>query len=193
MSQQKHLLREIAAATFQGGASDRISDWFTEDFRLHEPGKPTLPVGHEGASQMRSFLRTLSLDWQDATVQVAAQPDCRLRSLLLRLPDDRPTRGHLRRRLRRLTTMLFRSRVPPSPHRSLIVLPPRATACRLRPFGLDNDTGRTQLHAWENGNAFSRRLASCDRNLLAGNQGSWPQGGRRRSGGHHRGADDAEQ
>ena len=59
MSQQKDLLREIAAATSQGGASDRITDWFTEDFRLHEPGKPALPVGHEGASQMRSFLRTL--------------------------------------------------------------------------------------------------------------------------------------
>ena len=30
----------------------RISDWFTGDFRLHEPGKPALPVGHEGARQM---------------------------------------------------------------------------------------------------------------------------------------------
>jgi predicted SnoaL-like aldol condensation-catalyzing enzyme len=59
MSRQKDLLRDIAAATFQGGAADHISDWFTEDFRLHEPGKPALPVGHEGASQMRSFLRTL--------------------------------------------------------------------------------------------------------------------------------------
>ena len=47
MSQQKDLLREIAAAT-SSGASDRISDWFTEDSRLHEPGKPTLPVGHGG-------------------------------------------------------------------------------------------------------------------------------------------------
>jgi len=47
MSQQKDLLREIAAAT-SSGASDRISDWFTEDFRLHEPGKPALPVGIRG-------------------------------------------------------------------------------------------------------------------------------------------------
>jgi hypothetical protein len=31
MSQQKDLLREIAAAT-SSGAADRISDWFTEDF-----------------------------------------------------------------------------------------------------------------------------------------------------------------
>ena len=52
MSQQKDLLREIAAA-ISSGAPDRISDWFTEDFRLHEPGKPALPVGHEGARQMR--------------------------------------------------------------------------------------------------------------------------------------------
>jgi hypothetical protein len=35
MSQQKDLLREIAAAT-SSDAPDRISDWFTEDFRLHE-------------------------------------------------------------------------------------------------------------------------------------------------------------
>lgn len=61
MSQQKDLLREIAAAFVQGlpdqqvssDAPDRISDWFTEDFRLHEPGKPPLPVGHERARQMR--------------------------------------------------------------------------------------------------------------------------------------------
>ena len=53
MSQQKDLLREIAAAT-SSGASDRISDWFTENFRLHEPGKAALPVGHEGPHQMRA-------------------------------------------------------------------------------------------------------------------------------------------
>jgi ketosteroid isomerase-like protein len=51
MSQQKNLLREIAAA-MSSGAPYRISDWFTEDFRLHEPGKPALPAGHEGARQM---------------------------------------------------------------------------------------------------------------------------------------------
>jgi ketosteroid isomerase-like protein len=52
MSQQKDLLREIAVAT-SSGTPDRISDWFTDDFRLHEPSKPVLPVGHEGARQMR--------------------------------------------------------------------------------------------------------------------------------------------
>ena len=52
MSPQKDLLREIAAAT-NSDAPDRISDWFTEDFRLYEPGQPPLPMGHEGARQMR--------------------------------------------------------------------------------------------------------------------------------------------
>ena len=51
MSRQTDLLREIAAA-MSSGAPDRISNWFTEDFRLHEPGKPALPVGPEGARQM---------------------------------------------------------------------------------------------------------------------------------------------
>jgi ketosteroid isomerase-like protein len=59
MSHQKNLLREMAAA-HNSGAPDRICDWFTEDFRLHAPGEPALPAGHEGASQMRARLRTLT-------------------------------------------------------------------------------------------------------------------------------------
>jgi len=58
MSQQKDLLREIAAAS-NSGAPDRISDWFTEDFRLHEPGAPPLPPGLEGTGQMRARFRSL--------------------------------------------------------------------------------------------------------------------------------------
>jgi ketosteroid isomerase-like protein len=58
MSRQKDLLREIAAAT-SSDAPDRISDWFSEDFRLHEPGEPALPVGHEGARQMRAAGRRI--------------------------------------------------------------------------------------------------------------------------------------
>jgi ketosteroid isomerase-like protein len=58
MSQQQDLLREIAAAS-NSGAPDRISDWFTKDFRLHEPGALALPVGHPGASQMRARFRAL--------------------------------------------------------------------------------------------------------------------------------------
>jgi hypothetical protein len=61
MSQQKELLREIAAAN-SSGAPDRISDWFTEDLRLHEPGKPALPVEHEEAREMRQAIRRLRRD-----------------------------------------------------------------------------------------------------------------------------------
>jgi ketosteroid isomerase-like protein len=59
MSQQKDLMREMAAA-HNSGAPDRISEWFTEDFRLHEPGAPPSAVGYEGASQMRARFRTLT-------------------------------------------------------------------------------------------------------------------------------------
>ena len=59
MSQQKELLREMAAA-HNSGAPDRISNWFTEDFRLHEPGAQALPLGHQGAIQMRARFRTLT-------------------------------------------------------------------------------------------------------------------------------------
>jgi predicted SnoaL-like aldol condensation-catalyzing enzyme len=48
------------AAAHNSGVPDRISDWFTEHFRLHEPGAPALPVGHEGARQMRARFRTLT-------------------------------------------------------------------------------------------------------------------------------------
>jgi ketosteroid isomerase-like protein len=59
MSQQTDLLREIAAAK-SAGAPDRIADWFTEDFRLHEPGAPPLPAGHAGAAQMLARFRSLT-------------------------------------------------------------------------------------------------------------------------------------
>ena len=48
------------AAAHNLGEPDRVSDWFTEDFRLHEPGAPALLVGHEGASQMRARFKTLT-------------------------------------------------------------------------------------------------------------------------------------
>jgi hypothetical protein len=59
MSRQKELLRELAAA-HNSRAPDRNSDWFTEDFRLHEPGSPVLPTGYEGASRMRARIRALT-------------------------------------------------------------------------------------------------------------------------------------
>jgi len=64
MSQQKELLREMAAA-HNSGAPDRISDWFTEDFRLHEPGAPALPVGHDGRARFRTLTPPLKLEILD--------------------------------------------------------------------------------------------------------------------------------
>jgi ketosteroid isomerase-like protein len=58
-SQQTDLLREIAAA-INAGAAYRIADWFTEDFRLHEPAAAALPVGHAGAEQMLARLKSLA-------------------------------------------------------------------------------------------------------------------------------------
>jgi predicted SnoaL-like aldol condensation-catalyzing enzyme len=59
MSQQKDVLRKMAAA-HNSGSPDRIAEWFTEDFRLHEPGAPSLPIGHEGATQMRARFNSLT-------------------------------------------------------------------------------------------------------------------------------------
>ena len=47
MSQQKALLQEITVA-ITTRTEYRITEWFTEDFWLHEPGKTPLPVGHGG-------------------------------------------------------------------------------------------------------------------------------------------------
>ena len=58
MSRQKDVLREIAAAlSSQSGL--RVGEWFTEDFRLHDPTAPDWPPGYLGASQM--LARTASL------------------------------------------------------------------------------------------------------------------------------------
>jgi len=51
MSRQKELLREIAAALSSQGER-RISEWFTDDFRLHDPTLPEFPTGHQGVTEM---------------------------------------------------------------------------------------------------------------------------------------------
>ena len=55
MSQQKDLLREIAAATSQGGASDRISDWFTEDFGCTSRASPLCRLDMRGQAKCGHF------------------------------------------------------------------------------------------------------------------------------------------
>ena len=51
MSYQKELLQEIGAALSSQGER-RISEWFTEDFRLHDPTAPEWPTGLRGAAEM---------------------------------------------------------------------------------------------------------------------------------------------
>jgi ketosteroid isomerase-like protein len=51
MPRQKDLLQEIARQ-ISSNRDYRIAAWFTEDFRLSEPGKPDWPTGHKGARQM---------------------------------------------------------------------------------------------------------------------------------------------
>ena len=80
MSQQKDLPREMAAA-HNSGESDRVSDWFTEDFRLHEPGVPSLPVGHEGASQMRARFKTLTPPMNLEILDMIEEGESRRRAL----------------------------------------------------------------------------------------------------------------
>jgi ketosteroid isomerase-like protein len=58
MSRQKQLLHEMAAA-ISAGTEFRIAEWFTDDFRLHEPARSPLPRGHAGAGRMLALTRTL--------------------------------------------------------------------------------------------------------------------------------------
>jgi ketosteroid isomerase-like protein len=53
MCHETFFLRHAAAVTARD--LDHIAEWFTEDFRLHEPGFD-VPIGHAGAEAM---LRTL--------------------------------------------------------------------------------------------------------------------------------------
>ena len=55
MSNKDFFLR--VAAAINAGDGDHVAEWFTEDFKLHEPGV-TLPSGHDGARLMLHYLRT---------------------------------------------------------------------------------------------------------------------------------------
>ena len=58
MSNKDLLLQ--AAQAMSVGDIDHIAEWFTEDFRLHDPAAPPgWPTGHEGARRMTETLMTL--------------------------------------------------------------------------------------------------------------------------------------
>jgi ketosteroid isomerase-like protein len=57
MSNKECFLRVVAA--LNAGDSEHVAEWFTEDFKLHEPGVPLERVaGHEGARRMLHHIRT---------------------------------------------------------------------------------------------------------------------------------------
>ena len=56
MSPRKRLLLQVASG-LNTGDLDRIGEWFTADFRLHEPAQPDWPRGHEGARRMLAEIR----------------------------------------------------------------------------------------------------------------------------------------
>ena len=56
MSAQKRLLLDLAAS-LSASDFDRVEAWFSKNFRLHEPGAPEWPVGHEGALLMLTTIR----------------------------------------------------------------------------------------------------------------------------------------
>jgi ketosteroid isomerase-like protein len=60
MSNKDFFLHMVAAVN--EGDTEHIAEWFTEDFKLHEPGVPLERVtGHEGAQRMLHHLRTAIL------------------------------------------------------------------------------------------------------------------------------------
>ena len=56
MSSQKSLLLQVAAA-LNADDFDHVGEWFTDDFKLHDPAHPGWPIGHEGARQMLADIR----------------------------------------------------------------------------------------------------------------------------------------
>jgi ketosteroid isomerase-like protein len=59
MSRHRDFFHEVAE-TVSAQRPYPIADWFTEDFRLHDPQLPNWPSGHEGARAMMDLFRALS-------------------------------------------------------------------------------------------------------------------------------------
>ena len=56
MSSRKDFLRRIAGS-MSAGDIDHVAEWFTEDFKLHDPSIGGFRSGHDGA---RDMLRSLA-------------------------------------------------------------------------------------------------------------------------------------
>jgi ketosteroid isomerase-like protein len=58
MSRHADFFHEVAE-TITANRPYPIVDWFTEDFRLHDPNLPDWPTGHAGAAKMMDLFRAL--------------------------------------------------------------------------------------------------------------------------------------
>lgn len=56
MLTNKEVLYRVAAALSEGDL-ETVEDWFTEDFKLHDPAAPDWPSGHVGARRMLASIR----------------------------------------------------------------------------------------------------------------------------------------
>ena len=74
MSHRKDVLLEIARAINSGGPY-KISDWFTEDFRLSEPTKPDWPAGHAGALKLLENFNALTRPVHLAALDMVEEGD----------------------------------------------------------------------------------------------------------------------
>jgi len=62
MSSPHKALLETLAGRMSAGQFDGLDAFFTDDFRLHDPGKPQWPVGRAGAVQMIQGFSALGED-----------------------------------------------------------------------------------------------------------------------------------
>ncbi len=58
MSRRAEFFHAIAE-TVRANRPCPIAEWFTEDFRLHDPNLPDWPTGHAGATKMMDLFRAL--------------------------------------------------------------------------------------------------------------------------------------
>jgi predicted ester cyclase len=74
MSPHKAVLHRVATA-INGNDIDRVAEWFTEDFRLHDPKAPDWPTGHVGALRMLASVRAISPDLEAQILDMVEEED----------------------------------------------------------------------------------------------------------------------
>jgi predicted ester cyclase len=74
MSPHKAVLHSVAKA-INDGDIDRVTEWFTEDFRLRDPKAPGWPTGHAGALRMLASVRRIAPDLEAQILDMVEEAD----------------------------------------------------------------------------------------------------------------------